>query len=147
MTNVIRDYIDLLPGSEEESAFLSIESVYEAYRLFQPGKIEDLQVPEYSVWDGTLPQLFKSLVEVKEFHKRDQENTKARGPFSFELRPLRIDINGDWALVLCHMYAEWQDPNGLAMHMRLTDVMKKVGDAWKMYHHHESEEPKGYAHI
>ena len=145
--DIIRDYVDLKPGSEEEAAFRVIESVYEAYRTFQPEKIEGVQVPEYSVWDGTLPQLFKSLAEVKAFHKKDQENTKARGPFSFDLRPLRIDVNGDWALVLCHMYAEWQDPNGLAMHMRLTDVMKKVDGRWKMYHHHESQEPGGYTHI
>ena len=145
--NVVRDYITLAPGSEEEAAFRVIESVYEAYRTFQPEKIEDVQLPEYSVWDGTLPRLFKSRIEVKEFHKKDQENTKARGPFSFELKPLRIDINGDWALVLCHMYAEWQKPNALAMHMRLTDVMRKVDGKWMMYHHHESPEPGGYTHI
>lgn len=144
---VIRDIITLTPGSEEEAAFRVIESVYEAYRTFQPGKIEDVQLPEYSVWDGTLPQLFKSLAEVKAFHKRDQENTKARGPFSFELNPLHIDIEGDRALVLSHMYAEWQPPNGSAMHMRLTDVMRKVDGKWMMYHHHESEEPPGYTHI
>jgi hypothetical protein len=147
MTDVIRDYITLAPGSDEEAAFRVIEGVYEAYRTFSPKNIEDVQVSEYSVWDGTLPQLFKSLAEVKEFHKKDQENTKARGPFSFEIKPLRIDINGDWALVLCHMAAEWQAPNGLAMHMRLTDVMKKVDGKWRMYHHHESEEPRGYSHI
>ena len=105
--DVIRDYIALTPGSEEEAAFRVIESVYEAYRTFQPEKIEDVQLPEYSGWDGTLPQLFKSRAAVKDFHKKDQENTKARGAFSFTLNPLRIDILGDVAVVLCHMFAEW----------------------------------------
>ncbi|MFL2771527.1 MAG: nuclear transport factor 2 family protein [Rhodospirillaceae bacterium] len=147
MSDITRNYIDLAPDSEAEAAFKVINSVYEAYRTFKPERIEDVQLPEYSVWDGTLPQLFKSLAEVKYFHHKDQENTKARGAFSFELKPLRIDINGDWALLLCHMYAEWQEPNAASMHMRLTDVMKKVDGKWHMYHHHESEEPSGYKHI
>lgn len=144
---VVRNFIELIPGSEEEAAFKVIESVYEAYRTFQPEKIEEVQLPNYSVWDGTLPQLFKSLAEVKAFHKRDQENTKARGPFSFTLNPLKIDILGDMAIVLCHMEAAWEPPNALAANMRITDVMRKVNGRWMMFHHHESFEPEGYSHI
>jgi hypothetical protein len=145
--DVIRKFIDFEPGSEEEAAFKVIESVYEAYRTFQPEKIEAVQLPWYSVWDGTLPQLFKSLSEVKDFHKKDQENTRARGPFSFTLNPLKIDIYGDLAIVLCHMAAAWEPPNALSADMRLTDVMRKVEGRWMMLHHHESFEPDGYTHI
>ena len=143
----VRDFIDLTPGSEEEAAFKVIESVYEAYRTFQPEKIEEVQLANYSVWDGMLPQLFKSLAEVKAFHKKDQENTKARGTFSFTLNPLRIDILGDMVIVLCHMEAAWAPPNALSANMRITDVMRKVNGRWMMFHHHESFEPDGYRHI
>jgi len=139
--------MELIPGSDEEAAFRIIEGVYEAYRTLQPEKIEAVQLPEYSVWDGTLPQLFKSRAEVKAFHIKDQENTKARGPFSFEIKPLKIDVVGDFAVVLCRMQFEWQAPNAWAGGMRITDVMRKVNGQWKMFHHHESVEPDGYSHI
>lgn len=139
--------MELIPGSEEETAFRIIEGVYEAYRTLQPEKIEAVQLPEYSVWDGTLPQLFKSRAEVKAFHKKDQENTKARGPFSFQITPLKIDIVGDFAVVLSRMLFDWQPPNAWSGGMRITDVMRKVDGEWKMFHHHESVEPEGYSHI
>lgn len=137
----------LNPGSEEEAAFRVIEGVYEAYRTLRPEKIEAVQLPEYSVWDGTLPQLFKNRAEVKAFHAKDQENTKARGPFSFKIEPLKIDIVGDFAVVLSGMDFEWQPPNAWSGRMRITDVMRKVSGEWKMFHHHESVEPEGYSHI
>ena len=137
----------LQSGSEEEAAFLVIAGVYEAYRDLQPEKIEAVQLPEYSVWDGTLPQLFKSRDEVKAFHQRDQDNTKARGPFSFNIEPLKIDILGDLAVVLSRMEFEWKAPNAWSGGLRITDVMRKVDGKWMMFHHHESVEPAGYTHI
>ena len=139
--------MELMPGSDQEAAFRVIEGVYEAYRTLQPEKIEAVQLPEYSVWDGTLPQLFKSRAEVKAFHQKDQDNTKARGPFSFDLQPLKIDIVGDFAVVLSRMEFEWQPPNPWAGGMRITDVMQKVAGNWMMFHHHERVEPAGYDHI
>ena len=137
----------LTPGSDQEAAFRVIEGVYEAYRTFQPEKIEQVQLPEYSVWDATLPQLFKTLAEVKAFHQRDQENTKARGPFSFKIEPLKIDVLGDVALVLSRLEFEWQAPNAWSGALRITDMMRKVDGQWMMFHHHESVEPEGYHHI
>jgi ketosteroid isomerase-like protein len=137
----------LEPGSEEEAAFRVIVGVYEAYQNLQPEKIEAVQVPEYSVWDGTLPQLFQSRAEVKAFHQKDQDNTKARGPFSFDIQPLKIDILGDVAVVLSRMDFQWQPPNAWSGGLRITDVMRKVDGHWMMFHHHESVEPEGYTHI
>ena len=138
----------LISGSEEEAAFKVIEGVYDAYRNFQPEKIEAVQLPEYSVWDGTLPQLFMSRAEVKAFHQKDQENTKARGPFSFRLEPLKVDIiGGEIVVVLSRMDFEWKPPNPWAGRLRITDVLRKVDGHWKMFHHHESVEPDGYSHI
>ena len=137
----------LQPGSEEEAAFRVIVGVYAAYQDLQPERIEAVQLPEYSVWDGTLPQLFKSRAEVKAFHQKDQDNTKARGPFSFDIQPLKIDILGDVAVVLSRMDFEWQPPNAWSGGLRITDVMRKVDGQWMMFHHHESVEPEGYTHI
>ena len=137
----------LSENSDEESAFLVIKNVYESYKNFDPKSIETVQLPEYSVWDGTLPQLFKSKAEVKEFHKKDQLNTKARGEFSFDIKPLKIDILGDIAIVLSSMNAEWKEPHSWKARMRITDIMKKVNGKWLMLHHHESVEPDGYKHI
>ena len=134
--------------TEEESlAFKVIEGVYKSYQNFDPQGIEKVQLEEYSVWDGTLPQLFKSRSEVKEFHKKDQENTKARGEFYFSIKPLKVDIEGNIAIVLSSMEAEWKEPNAWKARMRITDVMKKVNGKWMMLHHHESVEPNGYSHI
>lgn len=134
-------------SQEENLAFRIIEGVYKSYQNFDPQGIEEVQLEEYSVWDGTLPQLFKSRAEVKDFHKKDQENTKARGEFSFNIRPLKVDIEGNVAVVLSSMEAEWKEPNAWKANMRITDVMKKVNGKWMMWHHHESVEPDGYSHI
>ena len=134
-------------SQEENLAFRIIEGVYKSYQNFDPQGIEEVQLEEYSVWDGTLPQLFKSRSEVKDFHKKDQENTKARGEFSFSIRPLKVDIEGNVAVVLSSMEAEWKEPNAWKANMRITDVMKKVNGKWMMWHHHESVEPDGYSHI
>ncbi len=134
-------------SQEENLAFRIIEGVYKSYQNFDPQGIEEVQLEEYSVWDGTLPQLFKSRAEVKDFHKKDQENTKARGEFSFSIRPLKVDIEGNVAVVLSSMEAEWKEPNAWKANMRITDVMKKVNGKWMMWHHHESVEPDGYSHI
>ena len=139
--------MELNPGSEEEAAFRVIEGVYAAYQAHQPEKIEAVQLPEYSVWDGTLPQLFMSRDEVKAFHQRDQENTKARGPFSFEIEPLKVDVFDDFAVVLSRMQFEWRPPNAWSGGLRITDLLRKVDGQWKMFHHHESVEPDGYSHI
>jgi len=135
------------PGSDEESAFEIIIGVYQSYQDYKPEDIEAVQLTEYSVWDGTLPQLFKNLAEVKEFHRKDQENTKARGAFSFEIEPLKVDILGDVAVVLSSISAEWQPPNEWSGRIRVTDVLRRVGGRWMMFHHHESIEPEGYTHI
>lgn len=132
---------------DESSAFRIIEGVYKSYQTFDPQGIEKVQLEEYTVWDGTLPQLFKSRSEVKDFHKKDQENTKARGEFIFEIKPLKVEIEGDIAIVLSSMEAEWKEPNAWKAKMRITDVMKKVNGKWMMWHHHESVEPEGYNHI
>ena len=134
-------------SQEENLAFRIIEGVYKSYQNFDPQGIEEVQLEEYSVCDGTLPQLFKSRSEVKDFHKKDQENTKARGEFSFSIRPLKVDIEGNVAVVLSSMEAEWKEPNAWKANMRITDVMKKVNGKWMMWHHHESVEPDGYSHI
>jgi len=132
---------------DEASAFRIIEGVYKSYQSFDPQGIENVQLEEYTVWDGTLPQLFRSRSEVKDFHKKDQENTKARGEFIFEIKPLKVEIEGDIAIVLSSMEAEWKEPNAWKAKMRITDVMKKVNGTWMMWHHHESVEPDGYNHI
>ncbi len=45
-------------SQEENLAFRIIEGVYKSYQNFDPQGIEEVQLEEYSVWDGTLPQLF-----------------------------------------------------------------------------------------
>ena len=134
-------------NSQEQEAFNVIKGIYESYRNFAPKEIEAVQLPEYSVWDGTLPQLFMSREDVKLFHQVDQKNTKARGKFHYKIEPLKVDIINEIAIVLSTMYAEWEPPNPWSGKMRITDILMSKNNKWKMLHHHESVEPSGYTHI
>ncbi len=133
--------LQLTPDTPEAEAFAVIHGVYEAFAAGRPDDIEAVQLPEYSVWDALTPGLRKTLAEVKQFHAEDQRDKVTRGDQTWSLKPLKVDILGDVAVVLSQLEFAYEPPNPIQMKARVTDVLRLTEGRWMMFHHHESEEP------
>jgi hypothetical protein len=90
-----------------------------------------------TTWESGLPA-FYSRAELDRY--RDERGDGGRRPVVTEIRveTQRIDVWGDTAIIAYLLHVSTDDPAyaGLA---RVTDVLRRVADAWVIVHHHAQD--------
>ena len=120
-----------------------IRGMFDAFAEHAPGAIEDVMHAEATVWDVFTPHMIRGAVEREKFHADDQKQMQARGALSWSLEPPDVRVWGDTAVACYTLSFVYQPPNATAGTVRITDVLRRAGDKWRIVHHHEGMMPTG----
>jgi ketosteroid isomerase-like protein len=120
-----------------------IGGIYQAFADGQVHRIEEALAPECTVWDVFTPELIRGREERARFHAADQQQMKARGPLRWSLDEPLVDVWGDTAVARYVLEFEYLPPRPFAGRVRITDVLRRQGDRWRIVHHHEGLVPTG----
>jgi len=120
-----------------------IRGIYEAFAEGRVDRIEEALVSDCTVWDLFTPGLIRGREERARFHATDQEQMRARGPLSWRLGELLVDVWGDVAVARYVLDFEYLPPRPIAGSVRITDVLRRLDGRWLIAHHHEGLVPAG----
>jgi len=124
------------------------ERIWEIIRgLFESFAARDDDRPDIdancTVWDVFEPDLIVGEEQRAAFHERDRKQSVARGPLSWRVEPLQLDVIGDIAIARYYLHFEYQPPYATEGRVRITDILKRQGTDWTIIHHHEGITPNG----
>ena len=120
-----------------------IRGLFESFSERDESGLESNMDPACTVWDVFEPELIVGTEEREAFHRRDREQSQARGALSWKLEPLQLEIVGEVAIARYYLHFVYQPPNATEGRVRITDVLRNRSGAWKIIHHHEGITPAG----
>jgi len=132
-----------ISGRDDAAVEGLIRSIYEAFAKGQVNRIEEALVSDCTVWDVFTPRLIRGREERARFHAMDQEQMLSRGPLSWRLGELLVDVWGDVAVARYILDFEYLPPRPFAGSVRVTDVLRRLDGRWLIAHHHEGLVPAG----
>ena len=119
-----------------------IYSIFNAFKAGETNAIEGFLHDDATVWDVFTPDLIKGKSQLKEFHKRDQDQKDSRGALSINIEKPLISIRENSAIALYYLDFSSQEPNAISGRVRITYIFSRDGIEWKIIHHHEGMVPK-----
>ena len=120
-----------------------IHGMYAAFAEGRPDAVEAALHPDCTVWDVFTPHLIRGKEERHDFHAADQRQKNARGPLTWQLGDLLVDVWGDTAVARYELAFRYEPPNATDGTVRITDVLRRDGGGWLIVHHHEGLIPEG----
>lgn len=96
-----------------------------------------------TVWDVFEPDLIVGTEQRAAFHERDRTQSEARGPLSWHLEPLQLDVLDGVAIARYYLHFSYTPPHAAEGRVRITDILKHEATGWKIIHHHEGITPDG----
>ena len=105
--------------------------------------MEDLLHDDCTLWDLFEPELIEGKEEREAFHERDKTQSMARGSLSIAIDPLKLDVYDDVAVARYWLEFTYEPPNATSGRVRITDVLLRTPNGWRIVHHHEGMAPSG----
>jgi ketosteroid isomerase-like protein len=68
---------------------------------------------------------------------------QARGALNYQITEPLVDIWGDVALARYYLSFTYAPPNPTSGRVRISSVLRRDGDVWRVVHHHEGMVPAG----
>ena len=129
--------------TREEEIWKIIRSLFESFSRRDESGLESNMDPDCTVWDVFEPGLIVGEAQRADFHARDRSQSEARGPLTWTLEPLQLDVLGDIAIARYYLHFEYQPPHATQGRVRITDVLQRKPTGWSIIHHHEGITPAG----
>lgn len=97
-----------------------------------------------TMWNVYQANTYRGAAQRYELWAADREQFTARGRYSWSAEQPDIDVwGGNVAVCRYRLTSRFDPPNATSGHFRITDVLWRVGDGWKIVHHHEAPVPRG----
>ncbi|MDG4766701.1 nuclear transport factor 2 family protein [Solwaraspora sp. WMMD406] len=124
-----------MSGSDSAEIAAGIGDMYAAFLAGDRSGFDRHLHPEVTTWETHLPGPLRTRAELDAYRAR-RDATGAR-PVLDRLAPqeLRVDVWGDTALARYVLVAV-PAGGGAAQHSRVTDVLRRTDDGWRIVHHH-----------
>ena len=132
-----------ISGGDQTAITGLIRGIYGAFAEGRVDRIEEALAADCTVWDVFTPHLVRGREERARFHAADQEQMRARGPLSWRLGEVLVDVWADVAVARYVLDFEYQPPHAFAGSVRITDVLRRLDGRWLIVHHHEGLVPSG----
>ncbi len=132
-----------MAADDSERIWQRIHQIYTSFSAREESGIDDVLSDACTVWDVFEPDLIRSRAERDAFHERDKAQSSARGPFTWSLEPVALDIYDDTAVARYHLDFEYEPPGAAKGRVRITSVLRRDGGQWYVVHHHEGLSPSG----
>jgi ketosteroid isomerase-like protein len=126
-----------------EEIRLLIGTMYSAFSAGDVRGIESCLDDDVTIWDVFTPELIVGKDERDAFHARDRAQMRARGPLHLDVGPAMIDVRGDVAWARYVVNFRYEPPGETSGRVRVTDVLVRCSDGWRIVHHHEGLAPSG----
>ncbi|MFY1632732.1 nuclear transport factor 2 family protein [Solwaraspora sp. WMMB335] len=112
-----------------------IGDMYEAFLAGDRARFDRHLHAEVTTWETHLPGPLRTRAELDAY--RDQRDAAGVRPRLDRLAAerLRVDVWGDTALARYELVAVPTD-GGPVGRSRVTDVLRRAGDGWRIVHHH-----------
>ena len=120
-----------------------IQGVFDSFAGRDVQGMEDLLHDDCTLWDLFEPELIVGKEEREAFHERDKTQSMARGSLSITIDPLKLDVYDDVAVARYWLEFTYKPPNATSGRVRITDVLLRTPNGWRIVHHHEGMEPSG----
>lgn len=120
-----------------------VRAMFEAFANHSEDGVESAVDPDCTIWDVFLPGLIQGQAERDAFHKAAREQAMARGPLKQRVEILKTDVWGDFAVVRYLVPFEYAPPNPVSGVARVSSVMRRNDQGWRVVHQHEDMTPGG----
>lgn len=120
-----------------------IQGVFDSFAGRDVQGMEDLLHEECTLWDVFEPELIEGKEEREAFHERDKTQSMARGALRITIDPLKLDVYDDVAVTRYWLNFDYEPPNATSGRVRITDVLLRTPNGWRIVHHHEGMAPSG----
>jgi ketosteroid isomerase-like protein len=111
----------------------AIDDMYAAFLAGDRGRFDAHLDADVTTWETHLPGPLRTRAELDEY--RDQRDAAGRRPVLAEMaaRAKRIDVWGDVGVARYELHCRGDDEVSVT---RVTDVLRRTGDGWRIVHHH-----------
>ncbi|MDE0679132.1 MAG: nuclear transport factor 2 family protein [Gammaproteobacteria bacterium] len=120
-----------------------IQGVFDSFEERDVQGMEDLLHDDCTLWDVFEPELIEGREDREAFHERDKTQSMARGGLSITIDPLKLDVYDDVAVARYWLAFTYEPPNATSGRVRITDVLVRTPNGWRIVHHHEGMAPSG----
>ena len=120
-----------------------IQDVFDSFAGRDVQGMEDVLHKECTLWDLFEPELIEGKEERVAFHERDKAQSMARGRLSISIDPLKLDVYNEVAVARYWLAFDYERPNPTSGRVRITDVLLRTPNGWRVVHHHEGMAPTG----
>ena len=120
-----------------------IATIYASFAAGDVSGIDSCLDDAATIWDVFTPELIVGRAERDEFHQRDRAQMRARGRLHLQVGPAMVDVQGDVAWARYVVNFRYEPPGELSGHVRVTDVLVRRAEGWRVVHHHEGLAPTG----
>jgi ketosteroid isomerase-like protein len=120
-----------------------IDTVYASFVDGDVRGIENCLDDSATVWDVFTPDLIVGTAQRHDFHARDRAQMLARGPLHLKVGTALVDVRGDVAWARYVVDFRYEPPGEMRGQVRVTDVLVRRADGWRVVHHHEGLVPAG----
>ena len=120
-----------------------IQGVFDSFAQRDVQGMEDLLHDDCTLWDLFEPELIEGKEEREAFHERDKTQSMARGRLRIAIDPLKLDVYDDVAVARYWLKFHYEPPNATSGRVRITDVLLRTPNGWRIVHHHEGMAPSG----
>ena len=134
---------DLSAEAEKQAVEAVIRANYNAFTTRVTDDDGEVAAQDVTIWDVFEPELIIGLDARKAFQRRDIEQSVARGPLPFDVTIQLITLHGDIAITRHHVNFNYEPPNDVSGRVRITQVLQKFDDQWKIIHTQEGMVPTG----
>lgn len=115
------------------------------FRSFAAGDVTGIDAcldDGVTIWDVFTPELVTGKAQRDEFHAKDRAQMQARGPLRLDVTQLAVEVRGEVAWARYVVDFRYDPPNPLRGLVRVTDVLLRHPDGWRIVHHHEGLMPE-----
>ncbi|MEV6928902.1 nuclear transport factor 2 family protein [Dactylosporangium sp. NPDC051485] len=111
----------------------AIDDMYAAFLAGDRGRFDAHLDPEVTTWETHLPGPLRTRAELDEYRDRRDSAGQRPRPAELSAHAKRIDVFGDVGVARYELHARAE--GGVSV-TRVTDVLRRTGDGWRIVHHH-----------
>ncbi|MEV0397507.1 nuclear transport factor 2 family protein [Polymorphospora rubra] len=121
-------------GADADLIAAGIDDLYDAFLAGDRQRFDSHLHADVTTWETHLPGPLRTRAELDTY--RDRRDAAGARPQLAVLAAtdLRVDVWDDTAVARYVLVAEPKD--GPAQHSRVTDVLRRTADGWRIVHHH-----------
>lgn len=121
--------------SDHAKIVAGINDMYDAFLAGDRARFDRHLHADVTTWETHLPGPLRTRAELDAY--RAQRDSAGARPVLDRLAPqqLRVDVWGD-AAVARYVLVAVPAGGGPAEHSRVTDVLRRTADGWRIVHHH-----------